>query len=180
MPRGSFTDLARGYFAWIGPAAVGEFQAFAGLGVKAAKAAVEPLQLVEVAPGLVLLPEDCEEFLKFQAPERPQYSLVSSLDGLASLRGDWKGLLEPEDSEIDLAGHTILDRGRLVGRWEFDTETGTIAWTSFLPRDKTLEKAVREMEAFVREDLGDARSFALDTPKSRAPRIEKLRALAAR
>ena len=36
MPSGSFTDLARGYFSWIGPAAVGEFQAFAGLGVKAA------------------------------------------------------------------------------------------------------------------------------------------------
>jgi hypothetical protein len=48
-----------------------------------------------------------------------------------------------------------------------------------VPRDKALEKAVREMETFVREDLGDARSFALDTPKSRAPRIEKLRALAA-
>jgi len=41
-PSGSFTDLARAYFGWIGPAAVGEFQAFAGLGVKAAKAAVEP------------------------------------------------------------------------------------------------------------------------------------------
>jgi hypothetical protein len=111
MPSGSFTNLARAYFSWIGPAAVGEFQAFAGLGVKAAKAAVEPLQLMEVSAGLLLLPEDREEFLKFQAPKRPQYSLVSSLDGIASLRGDWKGLLEPEDTEKDLPGHTILDRG---------------------------------------------------------------------
>ena len=178
-PKGSFTDLARAYCSWIGPAAVTEFQTFAGLGVKAAKAAVDPLGLVEVNDGLFLLPEDREEFLKFQAPKRPQYALVSSLDGIASLRGDWKGLLAPEDGEQHLPGHAILDRGRLIGRWEFDTESGTIAWASFVPRDKALEKAVREMEAFVLEDLGDARSFSLDSPKSRAPRIEKLRAMAA-
>jgi hypothetical protein len=182
-PSGSFTDLARRYFFWIGPAAVDEFQVFAGLGVKAAKAAVEPLQLVEVSAGQFLLPEDREDFLKFQAPKRPQYALVSSLDGIASLRGHWKSLLASiagiqGDSEESLPGHAILDRGRLIGRWEFDTETGTIAWASFVPRDKTLERTVREMETFVREDLGDARSFSLDSPKSRAPRIERLRAWA--
>jgi hypothetical protein len=175
---GSFTDLARAYFSWIGPAAVTEFQTFAGLGVKAAKAAVEPLNLLEVSAGIFLLQEDRDKFLNFQAPKRPQYSLVSSLDGIASLRGDWKRLLEPGNGDENLPGHAILDRGRLIGCWEFDTATGTIAWASFVPRDKALEKAVREVEAFVREDLGDARSFSLDTPKSRAPRIEKLRAMA--
>ena len=35
-------------------------------------------------------------------------------------------------------------------------------------------------EAFVREDLGDARSFSLDTPASRAPRIQALRAAASK
>ena len=178
-PEGSFTDLARRYFAWIGPATVGEFQAFAGLGVKAAKAAVEPLRLIAVSEDLFLLPEDHEEFLKFEAPNRPRYALVSSLDGIGLLRGELKGLLTAEDREKDVPGHAILDRGRLVGRWLFDAETGAIAWASFVPPDKALEKAVREMEAFVREDLGDARSFSLDSPKSRAPRIEALRALAA-
>ena len=33
----SFTELARRYFRWIGPATLAEFQWFAGLGVKAAK-----------------------------------------------------------------------------------------------------------------------------------------------
>ena len=181
-PKGTFTDLARRYFSWIGPARVSEFQAFAGLGVKAANAAVEPLRLVSAGDDLCLLPEDHEAFLKFQMPKSPQYSLVSSVDGIGLLRSGLKNLLTPEDREKDvkseLPGHAILDRGRLIGRWEFDTATGTIAWASFVPRDKALEKAVREMEAFVREDLGDARSFSLDSPKSRAPRIEALWAFA--
>jgi hypothetical protein len=174
IPSGNFTDLARRYFSWIGASTVKAFQAFAGLGVKAAKAAVEPLRLVAIDGELCLLPEDHEAFLKFQPPKRPQYSLVSSIDGVALLPGDF----EVRDSTGQLTGHAIYDRGRLIGRWAFDTETGTIAWASFAPRDKALEKAVKEMEAFVREDLGDARSFSLDSPKSRAPRIEALRAYA--
>ena len=178
-PNGTFTDLARRYFGWIGPATIGEFQGFAGLGVKAAKTVVEPLGLVTVSGDLCILPEDHEEFLKFKAPKRPQYSLVSSLDGIGLLRDDWKSLLAPEDRAKDLPGHAILDRGRLIGRWEFDMATGTIAWASFVPRDQALEKAVRRMEAFVREDLGDARSFGLDSPAKRAPRIEALRTFVA-
>jgi hypothetical protein len=36
------------------------------------------------------------------------------------------------------------------------------------------------MENYIREQLGDARSFSLDSPKSRTPRIEALRKMAAR
>jgi hypothetical protein len=39
-----------------------------------------------------------------------------------------------------------------------------------------MEKAVARMEEFVRAELGDARSFSLDSPKSRAARIKQLRA----
>jgi Winged helix DNA-binding domain len=169
--NGSFTDLARRYFSWIGPISLAEFQTFSGLGVKAAKAAIEPLHLVDIGAGGLLLPEDHEAFVKFQAPKRPQYALVSSLDGIGSLGS---GLESDEDS--DLRGHAILDRGRLIGRWEFDTATGAIAWALFGgTADTALQKAIRTMEAFVRDDLGDARSFSLDSPKSRVPRIEALR-----
>ncbi len=162
--NGSFTDLARRYFSWIGPTPLADFQTFSALGVKAAKAAIEPLHLVDIGEGALLLPEDHETFVKFQAPKRPQYALVSSLDMLKSEAGS------------DLPGHAILDRGRLIGRWEFDTATGTIAWALLAgTADKALEKTIRPMEAFVRDDLGDARSFGLDTPKSRVPRIEALR-----
>ena len=38
-PELAYTELARRFFQWIGPATMAEFQAFAGLGVKAAQAA---------------------------------------------------------------------------------------------------------------------------------------------
>jgi len=75
----------------------------------------------------------------------------------------------------DLPSHVILDQGRIVGLWEYDTATGSIAWMSFVKKDKSIQDAVASTEQYVRERLGDARSFSLDSPKSRAPRIETLR-----
>jgi hypothetical protein len=39
-----------------------------------------------------------------------------------------------------------------------------------------MEAAVTRTEAYVRDQLGDARSFSLDSAESRRPRIEALRA----
>jgi hypothetical protein len=75
----------------------------------------------------------------------------------------------------DLPSHAILDRGRVVGLWEYDMSTSSIAWVAFVKKDKALQEAVTRTERYVREQLGDARSFSLDSPKSRAPRIEALR-----
>jgi hypothetical protein len=46
---------------------------------------------------------------------------------------------------------------------------------AFIKPSRTLNEAVAETEAWIREDLGDVRSFSLDSPKSRLPRIEALR-----
>ena len=48
-----------------------------------------------------------------------------------------------------------------------------------MKKDRALEEAVARTEAFVREDLGDARTFSLDSPKSRIPAIAALRKAAA-
>ncbi len=185
-------ELARRYFSWIGPATIAEFQWFSGLGVRAAKAAVQHLDLEPVEQGNehVMFAQDRAKFLHFDLAERPHYLLVSSLDGIALLRRDLPGLLAPEDVKkkvfagkalqeagglTDLPSHAILDRGRLVGLWEYDTESESIAWMSFVGKNKAMEDAVKRTESFVRSDLGDARSFSLDSPKSRLPRIEALR-----
>jgi hypothetical protein len=76
----------------------------------------------------------------------------------------------------DLPSHAILDRGRLVGLWEYDTATESIVWLSFVGSDATLKKAVGRTQDYIRNEVGDARSFSLDSPQSRAPRVAALRA----
>lgn len=188
----AYTELARKYFGWVGPATLGELQWFTGLGVKAAKDAAAPLGLVPCEPGSerLLLPEDVDAYRAFKAPTKAQYALVSSLDSISAARRDVRTLLEEGDlqrrvlvdkkegdlaSISDLPGHAILDRGRLVGLWEYDVDSRSIVHATFGVKDKALEAAVKETEAYVRDELGDARSFSLDSPKSRAPKIAALR-----
>ncbi len=186
-------ELARRFFRWGGPASLADWQAFCGLGVKDSKAAAAPLGLVELEPGdgRMLFPEDREALLSLAMAKKAEVSLVSSLDALFLLRRDAERFVDAADAKKkffasarqetggalkDLPSHAIVDRGRIIGLWEYDPAKASIAWTSFVPADKAIKAAVARTEAFVRDDLGDARSFSLDSPKSRAPRIEMLRA----
>jgi Winged helix DNA-binding domain len=161
------TELAQRFFSWIGPATPAEFQAFSGLGVKAAQAAMEPLNLESPRGSMMeerfILPKDRAEFEAFEAPKQACYVLVSSLDWVAAA------------SMTNPPHHAILDRGRIVGLWAYDTATESIAWRAFVEKNKDLEEAVAWTEEFVRAQLGDARSFSLDSPRSRAKGIEALR-----
>ena len=188
----AYAELARRYFSWIGPASPAEFQWFSGLGVKAAKAALDHLDLKPLEPGdeRLMFARDLADLHGFEPGNRPHYVLVGSLDGITLLRRDLKGLLATEDLKAkiftakgpqeagglsDLPSHAILDRGRIVGLWEYDVETESIAWMSFVKSNADVEDAVKRTEIFIRMDLGDARSFSLDSPKSRSPRIEAIR-----
>ncbi len=185
-------ELARRYFSWIGPASVAELQWFSGLGVKAARAAIAPLGLVPLPgdDGRLLLPDDLEMFRAFRVPTAASYAAISSLDGMVLLRRSVHDLLDDGDRgrEVfsekgtrplgglsDLPHHAILDRGRLVALWDYDVEAASVVWESLVAKDEALEQAVREVEAFVRNELGDARAFSLDSPKSRRPRLAALR-----
>ena len=161
-------ELARRFFSWTGPATLVEFQAFLGSTVKAAKAAMEALKIETVEGDWLMLPADRDAFESFKIPKQAQYVLVSSIDGLSLFRRDLKALIDPADwnreaygrgatkvgALDDLHSHMIFDRGRLVGLWEFDPETNSMVWASFIPRDKDLEKAVARTEEFVRGQLG--------------------------
>jgi hypothetical protein len=149
----------------MGPSTLAGFQTFSGFGVKAVKAATAPLKLegtLENMDGWLILPEDRAAFEAFRAPKEACFALVSSLDWLAI-----DGMTEP-------VHHAILDRGRMVGVWAYDTATESIAWRASIKRNKDLARAIARTEEFVRTQLGDARSFSLDSPKSRAPIIEAL------
>jgi hypothetical protein len=189
----AYVELARRFFRWVGPATMKELQWFTALGVKTSKQAVDGLGLVSVEDGSdrLLLPEDVAAFRAFEPPEEPRYSLVSSLDAISATRRDVQTLLDAKDRDrevlaeagerpasslVDLPAHAIIDRGRLVGLWEYDVETSSIVWATFgVKKTKALESAIEETQAFARDQLGDARSFSLDSPKSRGPRIEAIR-----
>src|SRR5262249_32487817 len=138
--------------------------------------AVEPLKLepVEIAPGdlRLFLPSENAEFEAFRAPKEPKYALLGSIDSL--FLGGYKDFTDAE-----LENHAIADRGSLVGLWDYDPATESIAWMSFVKKDKALQEAVTRTENFIRAQLGDARSFGLDSPKTRAPRLAALRKAAA-
>ena len=188
----AFSELASRFFKWVGPATMKEFQWFSGLGVKDAKDAVESLSLVPAEAGSdrLLLPEDEHAFVRYLAPRTAHYALVSSLDSISVTRRDVMTLVAAADRDMvagidlgdrgsrnisDLAAHAILDRGRLIGYWEYDPDAQRIVWALFTGRkDKALEQKVAEMETFVREQLGDARSFSLDSPRSRRPKLDAL------
>jgi hypothetical protein len=186
------TALARLHYQWIGPASEAEFQWFSGLGVKASKAALSPLGLVPIQADsdLLILPKDFDALNSFQPPKEPVYRLTSDLDSLVLLRRDHRSLSEAADLDslpvltkegavggalADLPCHAIFDRGCLIGLWEYDQPSESIVWLSFIQSKRDLDAVVKITEEYVRIQLGDARSFSLDSPKSRQPRIEALR-----
>jgi hypothetical protein len=187
-------ELARRFFSWTGPATLAEFQAFSASSVKASKAAIEALKLVTLDGDRLMMPSDRDAFESFKIPKQAQYSLVSSIDGLSLFRHVFKDLIDEADwnreaydkgpaklaTLDDPHSHAIFDRGRLIGLWEFDPEVNSIVWASFIPKNKDLEAAVTRTEAFVSTQLGDARGYSLDSPQSRAPRVDALRKAARR
>jgi len=179
------TELARRYFSWIGPATLAEYQWFSAGSMKVNKAAIEPLKLIDLGEGRLILPELRDAWETFQPPKEPQVTMLSSIDGIVLLRRD----LLADDADLkkissvegagsglkDLPSHAIVDRGRLIGLWEYDPESSSVAWTTFGKPTPAVRECVARTEAYVRDQLGDARSFSLDSPKSRAPRIMALR-----
>lgn len=182
------TRLAVQFFAWIGPATVGEFRWFSGLGARAARAALERVDLVSLPndPTRLLHPHQVAAFAAYQVPEEPDVSLISGLDALFLLRRDAGSCIDSADKEhpllvpaspslSDLPYHAIVDRGQVIGLWEYDVAAQSIVWMTFdHPAPETLA-AIARTEAFVRDELQDARAFSLDSPKRRAPRIARLR-----
>jgi len=190
--RGSAAELAERYFDWAAPASVKHFRWFSGFTAATAKAALTPLDLVELPGSDLLIPTELVgEFEEFAAPSEPSYALLAGIDGLHLLHRDLPRLVDPVDAdrpvpasragrsfgtEADPQSHIVVDRGRIVGFWEYDTEAGEIVHQLFVPADAALRAAIARTEAFVRDELGDARGFSLDSPKSRAPKIAAIRA----
>jgi len=183
-------ELARLYFGWTGPATLAHFRWFSAFTVAQAKAAIAGLDLVDMGDGWLAPPAIAEDYAAYRAPKKPRYALLAGIDGLFLLRRDVPSLIDPADAALavpgeklqvgglsDLSDHAIVDRGRLVGLWQYEVDSGEVVTWLFggAKPDAALREQIARTQAFVRDDLGDARSFSLDSPKSRAPRIAALR-----
>jgi hypothetical protein len=182
-------DLARRFFRWAAPASVAQFQWWSGLGARATKAAAAQLGLATVDADLLAFPENAEAVRSIAPAKESPAALVSSLDNLLHLRREIASLLDAGELKripqggrnggalMDLPSHAILAAGRVVGLWEYDAGNARVVAGLFGKPTAAVKSAIAAMEAFVRDQLGDARQFSLDSPESRQERLAALRKL---
>jgi hypothetical protein len=188
-PEAAKSELIRRYLGWTGGATVRQSQWFTGFTVAQSKAALAAVGAVEVATAagevLWMLPDDVERLTGFTAPGGEHIQLLAGTDSLVLQRRNSGDLFADADKgrkvlnstlalQADLPDHPILDRGRIIGLWQYDPRKARIAHWVFDGPTAAVERRIAEVEAWIREDLGDFRSFSLDSPASRQERIDAL------
>ncbi|RAX48828.1 hypothetical protein DQ353_12925 [Arthrobacter sp. AQ5-05] len=188
------TRMLERFLGWTGGATLGQVRWFTAFTVAQSKKALAATGAVEVptAAGEVLwmLPHDVNELAGFEVPEGEDIQLLSGSDSLVLLRRNSADLFDEAGAKAvegmsgsalaaDLSDHPILDRGRIIGLWQYDPDNARVAWWTFAPASAAVLERIALTGDWITEDLGDFRSFSLDSPKSRAKNIARLDALRA-
>lgn len=194
---GARAELIRRYLGWTGGATLKQSQWFTGFTVAQSKVALAAVGAVEVptavttagGDGLWILPDDVESLAAFEEPADEQIQLLAGTDSLVLLRRNAADMLDEADRDkkvmaslalqADLPDHPILDRGRIIGLWQYEPGNERIVPWLFHPATPAVTRRIAEVEAWIREDLGDFRAFSLDSPATRQKRIDGLAAAAA-
>jgi hypothetical protein len=182
----AYRALATKYWQWLGFASLSHFQCFSGLSKKAVAEAVSHLKLLPFGEGTLMgTAETHDEFSNHEVPGEPEFRIISGLDSFLLGRRDLALHLTEKDASNtlfsqdqglqDLSHNAIVDRGRIVGVWEYDVETEEIVFATVVEETDVLYEEVKRTQDFIKCELGDARSFSLDSPKSRKPSLEKIR-----
>ncbi|WP_104173987.1 DNA glycosylase AlkZ-like family protein [Arthrobacter sp. Y81] len=186
-------ELVRKYLGWTGGATLKQSQWFSGFTVAQSKAALAAAGAVEVptahpaakGEALWMLPDDVARLAAFDVPAEEQIQLLAGTDSLVIQRRNAADLFADGDGDAallgailaqqaDLPDHPIMDRGRIIGLWQYDPVGQRIAHWLFGRSSPRIGQRIAEVEAWIREDLGDFRSFSLDSPASRQERIDAL------
>jgi len=183
--------LAAIFFRQAGPATVAELCGWSGIGMRAAAAAAARLPLARVAvdgwtPDALVFEDDLPA-LRAAVPGAASVSFLAFEDGYLAWRGGPALLVDPRHhgrpvavwgqtsgkrgatlgEARHLAGRSLLVGEHLAGLWEYDPDAGAIVWATFDPlpgaRRAAVEAAADDAGRFIRDDLGHARSFSLDT-----------------
>lgn len=192
-PEAARAKLMANYLGWTGGATLKQsqwFTAFTVAQTKAALAAVGAVESTMVDPeGLWMLPAGIDAAAAFTVPTEEQIQLLAGTDSLFLLRRNVADALDAADQaspllnagnglQPDLPDHPIVDRGQIIGLWQYDPGHERIAHFTFKKPTVAIKQRIAEVEAFIREDLGDFRSYSLDSPASRQKRIDALNAAA--
>ncbi len=182
--------LAQLYFNWIGPASMEEFIWFSSFSKRDAKAAMDASHLIEWQPGYFAFQTHIDDLAHFTPSAKSNPHFLTCLDNLILLTRNLalhideadrpliaqiEGKELPKGSLFDLDNHPIFDRGRLVGLWAFDEPNQELVYTAWAGDIDLIAQRAADTETYIKEQLGDARSFSMDSTKSRQPRINLLR-----
>ncbi|PQZ86725.1 hypothetical protein CQ018_18705 [Arthrobacter sp. MYb227] len=181
--------MVQRFLGWTGGATLGQLRWFTAFTVAQSKAALSAVGAtpMNTAAGeeLWMMPQDLSKLAKFVIPAEEDIQLLAGSDSLVLLRRNSADLFDEVGRgavtgmsgsalAADLSDHPILDRGRIIGLWQYDPENARIAWWTFAPVTPAVKEKIALVEAWIAEDLGDFRSFSLDSPKSRAKNIAVL------
>ena len=188
-PTARNTAVARHFLSVAGPATLKQFAAWSGLSQRDAGDAVAGAGAVAVdVDGLAgpcwLLEDDVDALQRAAVPESSvallpfEDNLITIHDGPAvhvdpryhDLPVDaWGGTSKPVTlgTARHIGHRTVVAGDRVIGFWEFDIASSAVVCAPFAPVTGTL-KAALEAECaaisdFLRDDVGHARSFSLDT-----------------
>ncbi|KFE70306.1 DNA glycosylase AlkZ-like family protein [Hyalangium minutum] len=194
--------LAEIFVRQVGPVTVADFAAWSALSQRDARAAFEKLPVVPVkvegyADEAFVLEQDVSA-LKEAQPGATSLSMLAAEDNYLTVHGGPGLLIDPKHhsravsqwgskkgstlGEVKhLLSRTLLDGERVVGFWEFDPSAGQGVFATFDPLPPKRKKAAQELAdnvaMFLKEELGHARSFSLDTMEKvqeRAALVKKM------
>jgi hypothetical protein len=190
------------FFSQMAPATAKDFAEWSGLSQREAKDALTRVPLVEVdvegyAEDSLVLTSDLAE-LEGKLRQNEAVRFLSFEDNYLTIHGGPAKLTDPSKHGLKvevwgrtrgatlgdvkhLATRTLLVGDSLAGFWEYDPDASQVIWATFEPvtgkvRDEIVE-AADELGRFLREEIGHARSFSLDTEDAMRERAEIVRSL---
>lgn len=195
------TALAELFFRWIGPATVKDFAEWAGLSQRDAKAAAEKAPLAPItvdgyADDALALASDVPR-LKEPRAAAPSVRLLAFEDNFLVLHGGPRFVTDERHHDREMTpwgslkratigdakhimSRSIVSAGALAGFWEYDVDAHRIVTAPFdaLPSAaaKSLAALAAETAAFLKDDVGHARSFSLDSDDEIRKRAKALQA----
>jgi hypothetical protein len=194
---GLMRAIARVFLAHAGPATLDELCWWSGSGKKVATLALAGLQPVEVEGWrreAWILPEQAEA-LQAATPAGPEeVAFISGYDAYVQVRANLGLLTDPGEhgrvlqewspgsARVSEAKSTdtrlVVEGGEVVGQWDWDPDALEVVWGTWRPRgNPAIPLAAGRADAFLRDELGHGRSFALDSPARARERVAGLRGL---